>query len=910
MNYKDTIFLPKTSFPMRGGLTEKEPKILQSWEDGEIYKKRCEKAAGREKFILHDGPPFANGMPHAGTSLNRVLKDIILRMKWMQGYDAPFVPGWDCHGLPIEWKVEESLKKSGKLKQDVPVNEFRDMCKNFANHWINVQKSGFKRLGTFGDWGNPYLTMNPHSEAAIVRLLSKFLLDGTMYQGEKPVYWSVIEQTALAEAEIEYMDKVSTSIYVAFPILKTDIEALNDASIVIWTTTPWTLPANRAISYSEDAKYSILEIESGRKVVVATKMMSSFLKAAEISDSKILGDVLGYQLLNTVCRHPLYKHGYSFEVPLLSGEHVTLDTGTGFVHTAPGHGLDDYNVCKKYGIVVPKTVDEAGVYYEHVPCFGGMHIFKAEEDVIQKIDAEGYMIARSKITHSYPHSWRSKSPLIFRTTPQWFISLDKTGLREKALKEIESVKWIPNQGYARIKSFIENRGDWCISRQRVWGTPLPIFIRKSTGEPLLDADVMNRVADVFEQEGSNAWYTRGAQYFLCDKYNADDFIQSHDTVDVWFESSSSNVFVLQDRKELQDIADLYLEGSDQHRGWFQHSLLVSCKANDRAPFKSVLTHGFVMDEKGRKMSKSLGNTVDLPNLIEKIGADIFRLWVAGSDFTTDLKLGDNIIKQCQETYKKMRNTLRYMLGALCKSAVDNIDYKDLPDLEKYILHNIYKLHHELMLDVQKYDINAYFSKLNVFCNNELSSYFFDIRKDCLYCDAINDEKRRAYIYVLKIVFDYVVRWIAPVLVFTAEEAWRCLYGEESSVHLEEFIEPSHEWNNENVFSRMSVMKNVRKKINEALEVARHDKVIGSSLEATVTVFSPNLSTEDAALLEELSIVSRLRIEIATDFSVEVSKFEAKRCERCWKLFDDCDSGDLCCRCRSVLSISKDLNQPN
>ena len=902
MNYKDTIFLPKTSFPMRGNLPEKEPGILQRWENLDIYKKRCEKADQSKKFVLHDGPPFANGMPHAGTSLNRVLKDIILRMKWMNGYFSPFVPGWDCHGLPIEWKVEEILKKEGRNKNDISISEFRDMCKTFANHWINIQRTGFKRLGTLGDWNNPYLTMNPEAEATIIRLLGKFLANGAIYRGEKPVYWSIVEQTALADAEIEYMDKVSTSIHVAFPVLSANIDILANAHIVIWTTTPWTIPANRAISFSGDAKYSVLENEYGRKFVVASKLLTDFVKAANIGDYKVVAEIVGNELTETICRHPLYRLGFDFEVKMLDGDHVTLDTGTGFVHTAPGHGLDDYNVCKKNGIPVPRTVNEEGLYYSDVPVFGGMHIFKTEGLIVEKLDNEGNLIAMSKITHSYPHSWRSKSPLIFRTTPQWFISLDNTGLRDKALAEIEKVKWIPQQGYARIKSFVENRGDWCISRQRVWGTPLPIFVNKATGDALVDEEVIERIAEIIGKEGGNAWYTHSAQEFLGDKYNADDFIKSQDTVDVWFESSSSNVFVLQNRQELNKVADLYLEGSDQHRGWFQHSLLVACQASDAAPFKAVLTHGFVMDEKGRKMSKSLGNTVDLPNLIEKIGADIFRLWVSGSDFTADLKLGDNIIKQHQETYKKMRNTLRYMLGALSNAEIEAVEYAKLPILEKYILHSLYSLNQELMADIEKYDINAYFSKINVFCNNELSSYFFDIRKDRLYCDSIDSLDRKAYLYVLKIVFDYVVRWIAPVLVFTAEEAWTCLYGEDSSIHLQEYLTPSEEWNNAEVFAEMTKLKAVRKRINEALEVARQDKVIGSSLEACVTLTDPDceISDNDVSLMEDLCIISRLKVLRDGASGVSVAKFDGQRCERCWKFFDS-DGGEICGRCKDVLS---------
>lgn len=907
MNYKDTIFLPSTKFSMRGDLANKEPIMLKRWEDMHLYQKRCEIAGTDKKFILHDGPPFANGMPHAGTSLNRVLKDIILRMKWMKGYSTPFIPGWDCHGLPIEWKVEENLRKEGHDKNNINICEFRDMCRAFASHWINVQKTGFKRLGTLGDWNNPYLTMDKQSEAEIIRLLGKFLIDGTIYRGEKPVYWSIVEQTALADAEIEYMDKVSTSIYVAFPVISCDISALKNASIVIWTTTPWTIPTNRAICCAKDAKYVVIEIAYGRKLVVASQLLNSFVSATNIDGYKVIAEIHGHDLKNTICKHPLARYGFAHKVQMLEGDHVTLDTGTGFVHTAPGHGVDDYLVCKKYGIPVPRTVDEKGLYYDNIPIVGGMNVFKSENLILEKLEYEDNLMGMSKITHSYPHSWRSKSPLIFRTTPQWFISLDKTGLRQKTLEEIENVNWIPPQGYSRIKSFIENRGDWCISRQRVWGTPLPIFINKATGKPLIDQDVIDRIAHIFEEEGSNAWYAHDIKYFLGDKYSADDYIKSQDTVDVWFESSSSSVYVLQKRPELSEVADLYLEGSDQHRGWFQHSLLISCQAKGHAPFKSVLTHGFVMDEHGKKMSKSLGNTVDLPTLVDKIGADIFRLWVAGSDFTSDLKLGRNIIKQHQENYKKIRNTMRYMLGALSETKIEHVDYTQLPDLEKYILHCVYHLHNDLMTDIDNYNVNLYFSKIMSFCTNDLSSFFFDVRKDRLYCDALHDSNRMAYLYTLKIVCDYVLTWFAPILAFTSEEAWCHLHGENDSIHLHRYLEPKTEWNNIEVHNKMNFLKGIRKQINEKLEQARQSKEIGSSLEAEFVISDPKntLTNEDVATLEELCIVSRGTINHhGSELAVSVNKFKGRKCERCWKFFDD-DNGELCSRCKHVLNTLKD-----
>lgn len=913
MDYKDTIFLPYTEFPMRGNLSKKEPDILKYWEEIDLYKTRCETTNKNKKFILHDGPPFANGLPHAGTALNRVLKDIILKMKWLQGYYAPFVPGWDCHGLPIEWKVEENIKSEGKNKNDISVVDFRQKCADFAKYWIGVQREGFKRLGTLGEWANPYLTMNKESESVIVSLIGKFLIDGTIYRGEKPVYWSVVEQTALADAEIEYMDKVSTSIYVAFPVKSYKLDCLENAEIVIWTTTPWTIPANRAISYSGAADYVLISV-GDRKLVVAENLLEEFIKETKLENYQKISSFQGEELEGTVCYHPLHTSGYDFDVPLLDGDHVTLDTGTGFVHTAPGHGVDDFNICKKHGIAVPRIVNEAGEYYQSVTLFAGMHIFKAENKILEELTKVRALIASSKITHSYPHSWRSKSPLIFRTTPQWFISLDKTGLRAKALEEIKKVKWLPPQGYNRIKTFIENRGDWCISRQRVWGTPLPIFINKKTGEPLKDQAVIDRISEIFAKEGSSVWYSRNPQDFLGDNYKAEDYIQSQDTVDVWFESASSNVFVLQKRENLAEIADLYLEGSDQHRGWFQHSLLVSCVANSRAPFKSVLTHGFVIDEQGRKMSKSLGNTINLPDLISDVGADVFRLCVANSDFTGDFKLGMNIIRQSQDTYKKIRNTIRYMLGALGDiSQVEDVSYLALPDLEKHILHKIYCLNKELMNCVNEFDINRYFSLINLFCNNDLSSYFFDIRKDRLYCDAVDSQVRKAYLSTLKIVFDFVIRWLSPILVFTCEEAWVSVYGK-SSVHLQFYEKTEEIWFNEKVSQKMEKLKTVRKVVTEALEIARQNKIIGSSLQSSVSVCDKekSIAEKDVALLEELSIVSSLKLvndlneadayvsQDCKNILVKIELAEGEKCERCWKVFPYLENGGICERCKSVL----------
>lgn len=910
MNFKDTIFLPKTDFQMKGNLSVREPEILKKWDN--IYEQSRELSKGCEEYLLHDGPPFANGKPHAGHALNKCIKDVICRFKRMQGFDVNYIPGWDCHGLPIEWKIEEKLKEKSKKRTDISVAEFRTMCQQFAEKWIQVQMDGFKRLGVCGDWEHPYLTMNPKSEATVIRQIGKFILDGSLYRGEKPVFWSVVEKTALADAEIDYIDKKSASIYVAFKVKSTDLKFLHDAYCVIWTTTPWTIPANRAISYSKKFRYCLLQTES-KKIVIAKDLVENFITTTKIS-AKILQEFDGEILQNTICSHPFVGQGYDFDVPLIHGDHVEIDAGTGLVHTAPGHGVDDFNVCKKYGIAVPQTVNDSGVYYDCVPMFAGKHVFKIENEMLEKLTEVGALLFHTTIVHSYPHSWRSKAPLIFRTTPQWFISMDKTGLREKALREIDKTKWIPKQGYNRIKAFVENRGDWCVSRQRVWGIPIPLFISKKTGEVLKDAEVIERVAQIFEKEGSNSWFIRPAQDFLGEKYDAEDYEQNFDTLDVWFESSSTYAYVFRNDNSARQ-SDLYIEGSDQHRGWFQHSLLNSCGTFGNAPFKTVMTHGFTVDEQGRKMSKSIGNTINLEDIVNTYGADIFRMWVSCSDFTQDLKIGKNILKQLEDVYRKMRNTLRYMLGALSDYDAENevVEYSELPVLEKWVLHRITEVHKLLFECIENYDLNKYFNTVYNFCANDLSSFYFDIRKDCLYCDDRNDKKRKAYRMVIYTLFEYIVRWIAPIMVFTAEDAWSAFNKENSSVHLERYLIPVAEWTNERVAEDIEKVKSVRRVVNTALEIARKEKLIGSSLQAKVTLFAADevLYTKNSEFWEEIAIVSEFEILngeapenafVSEDFphvKVVVSLANGEKCERCWKI-TQVDEDKVCDRCRKVL----------
>lgn len=911
-DFKDTIFLPKTDFSMRASLSVKEPELLKRWEEMGIYGKLRALSRNKKPFILHDGPPFANGAPHAGTAMNKVLKDIIIRMKQMSGYDAPFTPGWDCHGLPIEWKVEEQLRENKQSKYDISVAEFRDRCRKFAEYWIDIQRNGFKRLGVNGDWSKPYLTMDFKTEAVITRCIGKFILDGSLYRGERPVHWSVVEETALADAEIEYMDKKSTSLYVTFKIKSTKANFLKDAYCVIWTTTPWSIPGNRMVAYHKDLTYSLVDI-GDRKVIIAKDLVKIFEETTSIN-CNVIRDFSGEEFEGTICQHPLHEFGYDFDVPMFHGDHVEIDSGTGLVHTAPEHGIEDFALGKLHDIPPSHNVGGNGIYSDDVPLFAGKHVFKVDGEMIQALSDAGALLFKNTITHSYPHSWRSKAPLIFRTTPQWFISMDNTKLREKALAEIEKANWLPPQGYNRIKAFVENRGDWCISRQRVWGIPLPLFTNKKTGELLRDESVINRIADIFEKEGTNAWFSRNPKDFLGEKYRAEDYEQNKDIMDVWFESASSHAYVLR-QKDKSIQADLYLEGSDQHRGWFQHSLLNSCGVFNNSPFKSVLTNGFIVDEKGKKMSKSLGNVVTLDDVVKNWGADIFRIWVASSDYTQDLKLGLNILKQLEDVYRKLRNTLRYMLGALSgyNPETDKVEYADLPDLEKWALHKLAALENQLDQCIEKYDINRYFMLLYVFCSSDLSSFFFDIRKDCLYCDAENDPKRRAYRFVVYTLFQHVVKRLAPVMVYTAEEAWLS-FNHDGSVHLEEFSRVNSAWLNQKLYEKFEKIKAIRKSVTTALEIARKNKQIGSSLQAKVVLYDPEsvVEVKDEEFWEEIAITSGFEIKnekipenafVGSDLKnigVVVIVAEGQKCERCWKIFSSLKE-QACERCQKVLA---------
>ena len=715
MEIKDSITLPKTEFSMKADLPKKEPDILNNWIKNDIYKKLREQSASKEKFILHDGPPYANGHLHMGHALNKVLKDIIVKYQQLLNKNSIYVPGWDCHGLPIEWKIEEEYRAKKKNKDDVPVIEFRKQCRDFASKWISIQKKEFQRLGVIGDWDNPYTTMHFRAEAQIVRELGKFLENGGIYKGHRPVLWSVVEKTALADAEVEYHDHKSTTIYACFPISKTDNDKLKGHSIVIWTTTPWTIPGNRALAIHNEIEYKSLSFKNDDKnknIIIASELIETFIKENSIENFKVNFSIKGHELTNTLCKHTLYDSGYDFEVPVLHGDFVTIEQGTGIVHICPVHGMDDFILGKKHDLELPMTINESGIYYDHIPVFNGQHIFKVDQNVCDEIKKNNNLISQGILVHSYPHSWRSKAPLVYKNTSQWFISMETNNLRIKALKAIDETDFFPKQGQKRLRSMIQDRPDWCVSRQRVWGVPLPIFVNKKTGEPLRDQNVIEKIAKIYEEEGGDAWFNSEASRFLSPEYDPNEFEQVKDVVEVWFDSGSTHSYVLEAREDLHWPASMYLEGSDQHRGWFHSSLLESCGTRDRAPFESILSHGFVVDGKGRKMSKSIGNVISPDEIINKYGADILRIWVVASDYSEDLKIDNQIISYQIDSYRKIRNTLRFLLGNLNNfNNQDLIKPEQMPKLERYLLTRISNLNHTLKDLVSKHDYHGIYTVL-------------------------------------------------------------------------------------------------------------------------------------------------------------------------------------------------------
>ena len=908
--FKESLQLPKTAFSMKANLPNKEPGIIQHWEQTNLYKKLRRKAKGKKKFILHDGPPYANGHIHMGTALNKILKDMITRFHQMDGKDSIYVPGWDCHGLPIEWKIEEQYKKNKKNKDDVPIKDFRKECREFANKWIDVHIKEFKRLGVVGDFKNYYSTMSFKAEAQIVRELGKFLLDKSLYQGFKPVLWSTVEKTALADAEVEYLNHVSNTIYVAFKVKNTNKDFLKDTSIIIWTTTPWTIPANKALAYNDNIDYSLLQIDKiddfeGNKIIVANDLIESFISSCKIKNFKKLKSFKGKELKGTICSHPFIKLGFDYEVPMLNANFVDTEQGTGVVHCAPSHGPDDFNLCLQNNIPSKYTVDDSGRYTKEIPFFENLHIFKADEEVIKKLKEEKSLLSSDKLQHSYPHSWRSKAPLIYRATPQWFISMEKKSLREKAMKSINETEFFPKKGKSRLMSMIETRPDWCVSRQRVWGVPLPIFINKKTNEPLRDQNVIDRIAELYEQEGSDCWFTDDPQKFLGKKYKADDYNQLKDIVEVWFDSGSTHSFVLEARDDLKWPADMYLEGSDQHRGWFHSSLLESCGTRGKAPFKSILSHGFVVDGKGMKMSKSAGNVISPDDILKKFGADILRVWVAASDYAEDLRIDDTILNQHAESYRKIRNTFRFILGNIQDdyNQIDlkSLNIKNLPELEKYILHQLYNLDQIYKQNLKEYNFHKLYKELLNFCTLDLSSFYFDIRKDVLYCDNVNSPKRKDCVKVLNILLDCLLKWFAPILVFTTEEIFSLIGKSSSSIHETLFPELPSEFKNDKLAEKWKNLYKIKQEANLAIEEKRASKEIGSSLEAEIEIYANKeiLNLLKNLDLPEYFITSKAKaLENTQDdenLVIKVKKTPGEKCPRCWKILEN-----NCQRCAEFL----------
>ena len=896
---KEFINLPKTVFSMKANLPTKEPGIIEYWQKINLYEKLRKKSKGKEKFILHDGPPYANGNIHMGTALNKILKDIITKFHQMDGKDSVYVPGWDCHGLPIEWKIEEQYKKNKKNKNDVPIVEFRKECRDFANKWINVHKDQFRRLGVIGDWENYYSTMSFDAEAQIVRELGKFLKEGSLYRGYKPVLWSTVEKTALADAEVEYMDHVSDTIYSAFPIKKTNLKEIEGSNIIIWTTTPWTIPANKALAYNSNLIYLVVKINDegdfkNKKIIVAKDLLESLIKECKIKNFDIEKEFLGKEFKGTICSHPFLDIGYSHDIPMLEARFVTTEQGSGIVHCAPSHGPDDFNLCINNNIKALETVDDDGRYTKNIIKFEGIHIFKANPIVIENLKNQKKLLSNGKLTHTYPHSWRSKAPLVHRATAQWFISMESHGLRVKSLKAIDETIFYPSKAKERIKAMIETRPDWCVSRQRVWGVPLPIFLSKKNGEALIDDEVFENIAKIFEKEGSDCWFSDDAQKFLGQKYKSQDYEKISDIVEVWFDSGSTHSYVLEKREELKWPASMYLEGSDQHRGWFHSSLLESCGTRGRAPFESILSHGFVVDGKGLKMSKSTGNVILPEEILKKYGADILRIWVASSNYAEDLRIDYSILDQHAESYRKLRNTFRYLLGNIQDDYIEknfeDLNVAELPDLERYMLHRVYLINKNFFNYFNSYNFHNLYKELLNFCTVELSAFYFDIRKDLLYCDPLDSKKRSDCILVLNIILNCLLKWFAPILSFTTEEIYRLVNKEEeNSIHLKNFTEIPENWKNEEINSNWEKIKKIRDEANISIESQRASKTIGSSLETNIQIklkknyynIAKNNDFSEICITSSALVTQDDKME--EDIQVICKKAEGTKCPVCWKI---------------------------
>ena len=962
-DYRSTVFLPETDFPMRAGLPQREPDWLARWDRIGIYD-RLRGQQGRVPFVLHDGPPYANGHLHIGHALNKVLKDMVVRSQQMMGRDARYVPGWDCHGLPIEWKIEEQYRARGLNKDAVDVVDFRRECRRFAEGWVDIQREEFKRLGITGNWADPYLTMNYHAEAVIAAEFMKFVMNGSLYQGSKPVMWSPVEKTALAEAEVEYHDLTSHTVWVRFPVLTGNaLFTRSKTDVVIWTTTPWTIPQNRAISFGPAIAYGLYEIIGrpadstatiGERVILADALAEACFAAAKLSGPEMLRrlcDVSAADLAAMTCAHPFRgieggQGEWDYTVPLLPGDHVTDDAGTGFVHTAPSHGDDDYQMGLKFGLPMTYNIEPDGTYRSSLPLFGGQAIITpdgkegpANVAVIKQLAYSGALFAKGKIKHSYPHSWRSKAPLIYRNTPQWFVAIDKplddgfgtygNTIRKRALTSINQlVTWTPVTGRNRLHSMIEARPDWVLSRQRAWGVPLTCFTKKgalpSDPDFLLRNDQVNdRIRAAFEADSADIWFEQGfKESVLQGIVDPSEYDKVDDVLDVWFDSGSTHAFVLRDRTDgsPDGVADLYLEGTDQHRGWFHSSMLQACGTKGRAPYRGVLTHGFTLDEKGMKMSKSLGNTVAPQAVIDEYGADILRLWVAQADYTVDLRIGKEILKGTADSYRRLRNTMRFLLGNLKDfTDAERVAPADMPELEQWVLHRLAELDAEVRAGYAHYDFQGVFQKLFTFATTDLSAVYFDIRKDSLYCDAPTAPTRRAARTVLDLLFHRLTTWLAPVLVFTMEEVWLCRFpGDDSSVHLQDMPPTPKGWLNHALAAKWDGIRATRRAVTGALEIQRTAKVIGASLEA-----APVVHVADTAILAALKSVDFADLCITSDVQItgddappeafrlpEVPGvgvvFEraiGEKCERCWKVLPDVGTHKnpaTCARCDAAL----------
>ncbi|MBU8540761.1 isoleucine--tRNA ligase [Falsiroseomonas tokyonensis] len=924
-DYRGTVFLPKTDFPMRGDLPKREPAWLARWEETKLWSRLREASKGRPPFVLHDGPPYANGPLHIGTALNKILKDVINRAAQMAGFDANYVPGWDCHGLPIEWKIEEQYRAKGQDKDAVPILDFRAECRAYATHWLDVQRNEFKRLGVLGDWDGRYATMDFPSEAVIAGEIGKFLMNGSLYRGLRPVMWSPVEKTALAEAEIEYHDHVSPTLWARFRLKQAGAADLAGASVVIWTTTPWTIPGNRAVAYGPEIDYALVHVGGvaegsalvpGEDLLVALPLLPQFEKDAGLAAHSVKRLLKGAELEGAIAAHPLAgwdgaPGGYDFAVPLLPGDFVTTEAGTGFVHIAPGHGEDDFLLGRAHGLPVPETVGDDGTFTIHAPGFTGQHVFKAHDAVYAACTAMGTLVAKSKLTHSYPHSWRSKKPVIFRATPQWFIAMDDANaIREKSMAAIAATHFVPDIGRNRIGGMVSVRPDWCISRQRAWGVPIPVFVEKATGEPLRDPAVMERIVAAFRTEGADAWYQPGAaQRFLGEGRDAAAYEQVMDIVDVWFESGSTHAFVLTPERGLPFPADLYLEGSDQHRGWFHSSLLESVGSRGVAPFKAILTHGFVLDEQGRKMSKSLGNVVAPQDVVKDHGADLLRLWVMNTDVTEDQRIGKEILKQQSELYRRIRNTLRWLLGNLHGfDEVEIVPHAELPELERWVLHRLSELDARLRQAVRDHDWTGVYPEIHAFCATDLSAFYFDVRKDSLYCDAPESLRRRSARTVIDQLHRCLTAWLAPVLVATAEESWLARFPSDTdSIHLREWPTIPAEWRDEALAARWAAVRGFRRNVTGAIEELRRAGTIGASLQANAALALPEGDPANVLTAEqwaEVLIVSQASLAPAETPDAAVTVAEGQKCDRCWRVLPEVGLSlahpTLCRRCEAVV----------